>query len=220
MHLTRPAFALFATLCLGAQEAVPLKLPAYVPGGATLSEALKARRTVRALGGPALTLAEAGQLLWAAQGENRAGKRTVPSAHSHYPVELYLFTAGSATLPAGGYHYSPKGHTLTRVADGGPAALGAIKGMQAWIPAAPAVFVVAGIPTRIDPSGKGNAVPFTYYEGGAAAQNLLLQAQAQGLAAGTAGGVDLGAVGQALKLPAGTQVLMVLPLGRELPAKP
>jgi SagB-type dehydrogenase family enzyme len=217
MQLTRPALALcVTTLLLGAQEAMPLKLPPVTGGGATLYEALAARKTVRTLGGPGLSLAEAGQLLWAAQGENRPGRRTVPSAKAKYPLELYLVTAGASTLPAGLYHYESSGHLLKKLAEGGPQELlGRVKGMQPWIPDAPAVFVLAGVPTRIDPTGKGNAVPFTYYEGGAAAQCLLLQAAALGLGAGTAGGVDMEAVGQALKLPAGTQAMILLPVGRE-----
>ena len=85
--------------------------------------------------------------------------------------------------------------------------------MQPWIASAPAVFVMAGVPIRIDSTGKNPSL--TFYEGGAAAQCLLLQAVALGLEAGTASGLDMGAVGQALKLPAGTQILTVLPVGRE-----
>jgi nitroreductase len=73
--------------------------------------------------------------------------------------------------------------------------------------------MVAGVPTRIDPTGKDTSL--TFYEGGAAAQCLLLQAVALGLDAGTAAGLDLVAVAQALKLPAGTQIQTVLPVGRE-----
>jgi SagB-type dehydrogenase family enzyme len=214
MPLTRPALALFATVFLSAQEALPVKLPAPASGGATLAETLAGRKTIRTLGGPGLTLAETGQLLWAAQGENRPGKRTVPSAHAHYPLEVYLLTKGSATLPAGFYHYQPTGHQIQKLADGSPeATLGKLKGMQPWIAAAPAVFVVAGVPTRIDPSGKNSSL--TFYEGGAAAQDLLLQAVALGLDAGTAAGIDMAALGQTLKLPAGTQAMIVLPVGRE-----
>jgi len=85
--------------------------------------------------------------------------------------------------------------------------------MQPWIKDAPAVFVVAGDPTRIEKSGTGPALAFTYYEAGSAAQGLLLQAAALGLGAGTAAGVDLVAVGAELKLPAGVQTLMLLPVG-------
>jgi SagB-type dehydrogenase family enzyme len=214
MLLTRPALALFATWILGAQETLPLKLPAPATGGATLAETLAGRKTVRTLGGPGLTLAEAGQLLYAAQGENRPGKRTVPSAHGRYPLEFYLVTSGSQTLPAGIYHYQPVGHQLKKLGEGSPqATLAKVKSMQPWIASAPAVFVVAGVPTRIDPTGKNSSL--TFYEGGAAAQCLLLQSVALGLDAGTAAGLDMEALGQALKLPAGTQIQTVLPVGRE-----
>jgi len=215
MKMTRIALALFATCLLGAQEGLPLALPAAVTGGATLAEALSGRKTVRTLRGPGLTLPEAAQLLWAAQGENRPGKRTVPSAHGKYAVEMYLLTSGNPTLAAGFYHYLAAGHQLKKLTGGTPSAtLAKVKGMQPWIAAAPAVFVVTGVPTRIDPLLKGNALAFTYYEGGAAAQDLLLQAVALGLEAGTAAGLDMEALGLALDLPKDTQILTVLPVGR------
>ena len=216
MHLIRPALALCAALLLGAQDPAPLNLPMTSAEGASLLAALKGRATARTLTGPAPTLAEAGQLLWAAQGENRPGKRVAPSAHAKYPLELYLVTAGSAHLAPGLYHYIPAGHRLARMAEGTPGTLlGAIKGMQAWIKDAPAVFVMAGDASRI---GEGaSALNLTYYEGGAAAQGLLLQASALGLGAGTAVGVDLEAVARTLKLPKGTQVLTLLPVGHVKP---
>jgi SagB-type dehydrogenase family enzyme len=216
MKLARPLFALLASCVLAAQPPLPLDLPKADGGGMPLTDALMARKTIRTLGGAGLTLAEAGQLLWSAQGENRPGRRTVPSAHARYPVELYLVTKGSASLAAGVYHYLSAGHQLVPLAPGGPnAVLGDVHGMQSWISAAPAVFVVAGVPTRINPALKGDAVALTYYEGGAAAQCLLLQATALGLDAGTAAGLDMPALGKALKLPADTQVMTVLPVGRE-----
>ena len=87
--------------------------------------------------------------------------------------------------------------------------------MHAWIKDAPSVFVVAGDASRI---GEGApALNLTYYEGGAAAQGLLLQATALSLGSGTAAGVDLGAVTRALQLPKGTQTLILLPVGRAKP---
>ncbi len=209
--MIRLSLALCAALFAGAQE--PLSLPAVPAEGPSLASALKARATVRLLAGPAPTLAQTGQLLWAAQGENRPGKRTVPSARAKYPLELYVLTAGGPGIKAGLYHYLPAGHRLARLGDAVPEVLGRIKGMQPWIKDAPAVFVVAGDPTRIEKSGTGPALAFTYYEAGSAAQGLLLQAAALGLGAGTAAGVDLVAVGAELKLPAGIQTLMLLPVG-------
>ena len=214
MPFPRPALALFVTCLLGAQEALPLKLPPPAAGGMSLAETLAGRKTIRTLAGPGLTLNEAGQLLWAAQGENRPGRRTVPSAHARYPLELYLVTSGSETLPGGFYHYQSAGHQLTRLMEGTPKTLlGKVRSMQPWIASAPAVFVVAGVPTRIDPSGKNPSL--TFYEGGSAAQCLLLEAVALGLDAGTAAGLNMEALAQALKLPAGNQILIVLPVGRE-----
>jgi SagB-type dehydrogenase family enzyme len=216
MYRFHSTLALCSALLLGAQAPAPLKLPLATAKGASLHAALQGRATVRNLTGPALSLAEAGQLLWAAQGENRPGKRVVPSAHAKYPLELYLITAGSADLAAGTYHYRAAGHTLTRLADGTPGTLlGTIKGMQPWVKEAPAVFVVAGDASRI---GEGApALNLTYYEAGAAAQGLLLQATALGLGAGTAAGVDLEAVTRSLGLPRGTQTLMLLPVGHAKP---
>jgi SagB-type dehydrogenase family enzyme len=213
MKIVGSVVALLITLTLGAEDGAKLKLPAPdTAGGATLLTALWGRKTVRTLAGPALTLPEASRLLWAAQGENRPGKRAVPSARGKYPLELYLTTSGSATLPAGLYHYLPSEHQVVRSGDGGPAALlGKIKGMQSWISNAPEVFVVAGDTSRL--GGGEYGLSYTFYEGGAAAQDLLLQATALGLGAGTAAGVDLAAVAQALKLPAGNRVLVLLPVG-------
>lgn len=214
MRLLRPTLALCAALLLGAQDSAPLKLPMTPANGASLHTALQGRATARTLIGPGLTLAEASQLLWAAQGENRPGKRVVPSAHAGYPLELYLLTQGSETLPAGFYHYLTTGHQLQRLSDGSPSAtLGRLKGMQPWIAAAPAVFVVGGVASRIDSTARG--INLTYYEAGAAAQDVLLEAKALGMDAGTAAGIDMAGLAQLLKLPAGTQSLIVLPVGRE-----
>lgn len=203
---------LLCTSLLAAQA--PLQLPPQPEGGPSLADALRARATSRALKGPGLTRLQAAQLLWAAQGENRPGRRTVPSAHAKYPLELYLLTAGGPDLPAGTYHYLPAGNRLERLGDGTPeGVLGAVKGMQGWIKDAPAVFVVAGDPSRLGAAGPG-AVNYTFYEAGAAAQDLLLQAAALGLGAGTASGVNLEAVARALKLGEGVQAVALLPVGR------
>ena len=60
-------------------------------GEVSLEHALTTRRSIREFARGALTLAEVGQLLWAAQGVNHlAGLRTAPSAGALYPPEVYL----------------------------------------------------------------------------------------------------------------------------------
>lgn len=208
----RPLAFLLA-LPLVAQAPEPLPLPAPLPSKTTLQEALKARRTERKLGGPALALDEAAALLWAAQGENRPNRRTVPSARARYPLELILVTEGSATLPKGSYRYLPKTHALARLSGQGVAELGGkLKGLQAWIAQSPSLVVVAGVPARLGGDAR-HQERYTVWEAGAASQALLLQAAALALGAGTASGLDLEALKRALPLASGEEAFVVLALG-------
>ena len=217
MRLVLPAIAL--TALLGAQPPAPLvKLPAFAPGTATLDAVLQARRTTRALVGPGLSLAQVSQLLWAAQGENRPGRRTVPSANARYPLELYLANQGSPTLPVGVYHYLPKEHALRKVDARGPGEiLGALKGMQPWIAASPAVVLVTGLPDRMAGKDSVRREAYSFWEGGAATQALILEAAALGLGSGVASGVDFPALHAALALPAAERPLVLIALGHPKP---
>jgi len=204
--------SLLAALVSTAYGSEPLKLPAYAPSSGTLSEALQGRSTQRKLTGPALSLQEVGQLFWAAQGENRPGKRTVPSARAKYPLTVYLLSEGSASLAQGTYCYLPQTHALLKVSEGGPSKmLAPIKGMQPWIANSPAVFLLTGKPERLGASP--TAEYFTYLEAGAASQSLLLQATSMGLGCGIAAGLDLNAIAKALSIE-DEKALVVLPVGR------
>lgn len=212
---------------LGSAQAPPaappresLALPAPSAGTVPLDATLQARRTRRDLAGPALSLAEAAQLLWSAQGENRPGRRTVPSAHARYPLGLYLVTEGSPTLGPGTYRYLPNTHTLRTVRTQGVSALfGSIRAMQPWIVKAPSVFVVTGTPLNLSSRGSAAKMDYTFWEAGAASQALLLQAAALALGSGVASGVDLAAIGAALGLPPEEKVLVLLPVGRMKPGQ-
>lgn len=206
------------------QAAAPARervvLPAPAIGTFSLDAALRARRTTRSLTGPALSLGEAAQLLWSAQGENRPGRRTVPSARARYPLDLYLVTEGSPTLAAGTYRYLPGEQALRSVGAKGVAALlGTIKGMQPWIAKSPSVFVVTGTAARMSGSDADARRHYTFWESGAASQALLLQATALGLGSGVASGVDLEAVGAALGLPPEEKATILLPVGRLAPGE-
>src|SRR5512134_1784647 len=80
-------------------------------GGMPLAAALQSRRSVRAFAARALSPAELGQLLWAAQGEAdaRDGVRTAPSAGALYPLVLFAATAD------GVFRYVVAEHALERV---------------------------------------------------------------------------------------------------------
>jgi hypothetical protein len=66
--------------------------------GTSVEAALLERRSIREYRQAPLTLAQLGQLLWAAQGITASdGKRTAPSAGALYPLEVYALKSLMAT---------------------------------------------------------------------------------------------------------------------------
>lgn len=93
-------------------DRIALAAPA-AKGGATIDEALAARRSWREFGPKKLSLEELSGVLWAAAGTNRAdGKLTAPSALALYPITVY------ALFEEGIYRYDGRERTLTRVVEG------------------------------------------------------------------------------------------------------
>ena len=217
---TRLAFLLTASaLLVSAAEPLKLPKPEFLP--VSLADALNSRKTERKLVGPSLSLAEASLLTWSAQGENRPGRRTAPAIYAKYALDLYFLTAGSPTLPAGVYRYQPQAHALEFVTAGGPKeVLSKIKGMFPFIHEAPGVFVVAGDVSRVESVSFGKGATYTYFEAGAATQNLLLQAAAMklGVAIATPYSVDMEAVAKAMGMPRNVRPLTLMPIGHPTPA--
>jgi hypothetical protein len=68
---------------------------------------------VRAFAQGPLTLQQAAQVLWAAQGvSGPAGLRTAPSAGALYPLEVFLVAGAVEGLTAAVYRYDPHRHEL------------------------------------------------------------------------------------------------------------
>jgi SagB-type dehydrogenase family enzyme len=182
-------------------------------GSMSLEAALNARRSVRGYTKQTLTLAEVGQLLWAAQGVTSPdGKRTAPSAMHRYPLEIAVVAQNVDGLPSGAYRYVPAKHSLellTAAKPGGPLLAGSTPQDQVHI--APAVFVIGAVYERMGSGAKNRA--WTDYEAGLASENLLLEAVALGLGAVVTGGIDPASVRQAVKLTGGEQVIVVIPVG-------
>jgi len=176
----------------------------------SLEEALTHRRSVREFSEQVLTVAEIGQLLWAAQGiTSEQGYRTAPSAGALYPLELYLVNA------EGVFHYEPQLHRLRAVSHGDArqtlfrAAL-----EQEPVREAPAVFVFTAVYARTAQKyGEERSPRYVQMEAGHAAQNLLLEAAALDLGAVPIGAFHDQEVQEALGLPADHQPLYLIPVG-------
>jgi len=163
---------------------------------------------VREFADAPLTLADLGQLLWAAQGTTHpAGLRTAPSAGALYPLEVYAVTHDAV------YHYDPQGHRMT-VAVSGDArpALHAAALRQDPVLKAPAVIAAVYARTAVK-YGADRAPRYVHLEGGHAAQNVLLQAVALKLGAAPIGAFEDDRVKQVLALPSDQQPLYLIPVG-------
>jgi SagB-type dehydrogenase family enzyme len=195
-------------------ETPAVSLPAPRKQGAvSVESALATRRSVRDLSKQALTVAEVGQLLWAAQGiSGPEGKRTAPSARHLYPLEVAVVVQNVDGLARGAYRYVPARHALELLAparDGDSMLARATS--QAHVHAAPVVFVVAAVYERMD-AGPRSAT-WTDYEAGLASENLLLQAVALRLGAVVVGGMDAEAVREAVHFTGREKVIVLIPAG-------
>lgn len=212
----RPLATLLLALLAPAPRAETSSLPLPAPrqdGRVSLEAAIAGRRSVRSFAKQALTVAEVGQLLWAAQGiTGPDGKRAAPSARRLYPLEIAIVAQDVEGLPKGAYRYLPAPHTLERLATAaGSEPLLARATSQEQVHAAPAVFVIAAVYARMDAGPRRRT--WTDYEAGAASENLLLEAVALGLGAVVVGGVDPAAVKEALRLTGREHVIVVIPAG-------
>jgi len=183
-------------------------------GHRTVEQALVHRRSVRSFSSGALTLAEVGQVLWAAQGWTAAwGGRTAPSAGGTYPMELYLVAGKVDGLKPGVYRYLGDGHALEKVKSGdvrqglAGAALG-----QTCISAAPAVLVLTCEYKRTTGRYGERGFRYVHMEAGHVGQNVHLECEALGL-----GTVMIGAfvdAGVKRVLGTGLEPLYIMPVGR------
>jgi len=125
-----------------------------------------------------VTKQELSQVLWASYGysyyEDTASSppirhRTVPSAHSYYPMRIY------AANSSGVYQYLPEQHTLTTIiAEDRRQSIGLASG-NPWASSAPLIIAIAWDDTNI------LTVDTTYIEVGLIAQNVYLEGAAWGL---------------------------------------
>lgn len=193
-------------------------LPApMLAGDFSVEQALQQRRSRREFANAGLTLAEVGQLLWAAQGVTLAaqGLRTAPSAGATYPLELLLVAGRVEGLEAGIYRYRPAEHALTLVRPGDRRADLARAGLgQAVVERAPATLAFAAVPERTTRRYGPRGERFIAMEVGHASQNVYLQAEALGLSTVAVGALGEEAAHGVLGLERDEVALYLMPVGR------
>ncbi len=195
-----------------------VKLAAPKPKGTiSVEQALWGRRSLPSATQGQITIEDAGQLVWAAQGvTGKWGRRAAPSAGGAYPLEVLLVAGDVAGLPAGLYRYYGAQHALERIADGDKRPeLAQISRFQG-IDRAPALIVITGIESRSTKFFPNETVARNHVaiEAGAASQNVALEAVGLGLGTAVLGGWDEPKLLQALHLPPEEQPFVVLVVSR------
>jgi SagB-type dehydrogenase family enzyme len=177
----------------------------------SVEKALLERRSIRAYKDEPLTLNEISQILWAAQGitEPKRGLRTAPSARAGYFLETYVLPGNVRDLPMGIYKYQPRGHELTRIAEGDKKSDLFKATGQAPIKNAPAAILLTG-------NGEKATNPnWTFYEAGHASQNIYLQCVSLNLGTVAMAGFKPEEVKKALHLPEKEQPIYIMPIGKK-----
>ncbi len=162
-------------------------------GGMPLMQALTARHSAREFDGRALPLQELSNLLWAANGVNRAGtgQRTAPTARDWREIDVLAITAEAA------YRYDPPSHSLMQTVAGD---LRPLTGVQEFVATAPLNLVYVADLDRMSEADAERATFYSATDAGFIAQNVYLYCASAGLAAVVRGLIDRDALGAALGL--------------------
>lgn len=193
-----------------------IKLPSPdLTSSFSVEEALKNRRTVRVYDESPLSLEHLSQMLWAAQGiTDESGHRAAPSAHSVYPIDLYVAVSDVTDLNTGLYHYIAEGHMLGLIREGEQKTDLAKVTPQPHPQGAPVTLYMSS--NYLKPQeffDAEDAKQVTLQESGHIGQNLYLQAESLGLGLVVMGGFDPDIAREVLGLTEDDNVIYLVPIG-------
>lgn len=196
-------------------ETIKLPEPRY-DSDTSVEEALLKRRSVRSFQNEPVTLAEASQLLWSAQGiTSPRGYRAAPSAGALYPLEVYMVAGKVGQLSPGIYRYMPHKHDLNKTQEGDRrGALSNASLSQGSVRNAPLVLVLAAVYKRITSKYGDRGMRYAHIEVGHAAQNVSFQAISLGLGSVMIGAFRDREVKSVMKLGPDEDPLYIIPIGR------
>jgi len=194
-----------------------IQLPApKLKGRMSLEEAIAARRSRRAYRADPVKLAEAGQLLWAAQGitDPEEQKRAAPSAAALYPLETYLVATKVDGLAPGVYKYRPEEHDLVLQTGGNLRRELAASIGQDCVRFSACVLVFAGVYERSTMRFGERGIRYVHMEAAHAAENAQLQATALHLGSVMIGSFKEHEIHRILGLPEGEEPVYLMAVGK------
>ncbi|MHB9070713.1 MAG: nitroreductase family protein [Sedimentisphaerales bacterium] len=206
---------IFAVICLcgayvfAADEIIRLPEP-KLNGSYSLEQLIAARRSVREFTDEQVKINQLSQLCFAAQGITDKEKklRAAPSAGAIYPMQVH------AVMPDGLYLYDPAAHTLIKKlsTDIRPM-LFVASFRQQVVQKAPCTIIISGSARKIEAKYRGKGERFITLEAGHIAQNLHLQAVAEGLGSVPIGSFDSKSVARICNFTEEYEPLYLISLG-------
>ena len=192
----------------GAQELKDISLPApKTDGGKPLMQALKERQTSRAYSTKKLPLQVISDLLWAADGINRAksGKRTAPSTMNWQEIDIY------AVLEEGTFLFDAKENTLKAITNKD---LRKMTGTQDFVFTAPLNLVFVADTNKMKGVSSDDQILYAGADTGFISQNIYLFCASEGLATVIRGLIgDKKALAEALKLTEDKKIILAQTVG-------
>lgn len=203
---------LIAIVCLSfsvfAQTFGDIKLPEPdKTGGKPLMATLNERRTIREFDEAPLTLQQISNLLWAANGVNRAedARRTAPTAMNDQEIEIFV------SLESGIYYFDAINHSLKAIKQGD---FRKDMGRQDFVAIAPVVLVyVADYGKMSLVMDKKTKDFYSATDVGFVSQNVYLFAASENLATVVIGWISKDKIGKLLELKKNQHVLLCQPVG-------
>ena len=194
-----------------------MKLPSpRYKGDISVEEALLSRRSVRDYKDESLTVEDVSQILWSAQGITAAswGGRTVPSAGTTYPLEIYLVVGNVKDLDIGLYRYLYQSHEIEKITSRDiRRELATACWGQDFIAKAPIVIIIAVKYERTTEKYGRRGARYVDNEVGHCGQNIHIQCEALGLGTTVIGTFQDMLVVNSLKIK--EEPLYLMPIGKK-----
>ncbi len=193
-------------------------MPPVFDGNISLEKAIKQRRSIRSFINKPVSGQQLSQILWAAQGLTDVSgfKRAAPSGGALYPADIYAVVGGNCVenMTSGVYHYRPGNHSISMISEGDRRKDVAVASLrQMWMADAPVLFVVSAEYDRICNKYGQRGIRYALIEMGHIGQNIFLQCQTLGLAAGIVGAFNDREVSDVVGMEKGHEPLVILPAG-------
>jgi SagB-type dehydrogenase family enzyme len=205
-------FAFIVPALCQAAEIQEINLPKpRLGGGKPLMQALAARASSREFSSAELPLQVLGDLLWAADGINRAesGKRTAPSAVNWQNIDIYV------ALKSGLYLYDVRAHSLKPVLDQD---VRAATGKQEFVKDVPLDLVYVADFSKINRGTDEDKNFYSAAHTGFISQNVYLYCASEGLATVVRGMLDRESLAKTMNLRPDQKIMLAQSVG--YPKKP